>query len=123
MKHDSALEEHFAALRACTRCPRMLKPVVYGRPVASRVLLVGQAPGDKEGPAGKPFAWTAGKTMFQWFSSIGLTEEQFRSRVYMAADRYPFDQPDQERVTIRVHAEQVSAPRIPLDDDPPTAPD
>ena len=63
----------------------MIGPVVTGRPVVSQVMLIGQAPGDKEGPAGKPFAWTAGKTMFQWFSSIGLSEEPFRSRVYMAA--------------------------------------
>ena len=45
------------------------------------------------------------------------------ARVYMGADRYPFDQPGQERVTMIVHAEQVSAPRIPLDDEPPMAPD
>jgi PPOX class probable F420-dependent enzyme len=45
------------------------------------------------------------------------------ARHYMGVDRYPFDEPGQERVTIVVHAEQVSAPRIPLDDDPPTAPD
>ena len=51
----------------------------------SRVMLIGQAPGVREGPAGKPFAWTAGKTMFGWFEQIGLTEEQFRERVYMAA--------------------------------------
>ena len=63
----------------------MIGPVVTGAPVMSPVMLVGQAPGTKEGPAGKPFAWTAGKTMFQWFSEIGLGEEQFRARVYMAA--------------------------------------
>ncbi|HSD90765.1 MAG TPA: uracil-DNA glycosylase family protein [Kofleriaceae bacterium] len=51
----------------------------------SPVMLIGQAPGVKEGPAGKPFAWTAGKTMFGWFAEIGLAEEAFRSRVYMAA--------------------------------------
>lgn len=51
----------------------------------SPVMLVGQAPGVKEGPAGKPFAWTAGKTMFGWFADIGLSEEAFRSQVYMAA--------------------------------------
>lgn len=51
----------------------------------SPVMLIGQAPGAKEGPAGKPFAWTAGKTMFGWFAGLGLDEEQFRSRVYMAA--------------------------------------
>ena len=63
----------------------MIRPVVTGTPVVSPVMLVGQAPGIKEGPAGKPFAWTAGKTMFQWFSEIGLDEERFRERVYMAA--------------------------------------
>ena len=63
----------------------MIPPVVMGQPVASKVLLVGQAPGDKEGLMGKPFAWTAGKTMFKWFASIGLEQEDFRQRVYMAA--------------------------------------
>jgi len=63
----------------------MIGPVVSGGAVVSEVMLIGQAPGDKEGPAGKPFAWTAGKTLFGWFANLGLTEEQFRARVYMAA--------------------------------------
>src|SRR4029078_10972890 len=63
----------------------MIGPVVTGVPVESPVLLIGQAPGVREGPAGKPFAWTAGKTMFAWFAGLGLTEEDFRQRVYMAA--------------------------------------
>lgn len=63
----------------------MIGPVVTGQPVASPVMLIGQAPGTKEGPAGKPFAWTAGKTLFGWFATLGMSEEQFRSRVYMAA--------------------------------------
>src|SRR2546423_523000 len=63
----------------------MIRPVVTGQPVMSPVMLIGQAPGTREGPAGKPFAWTAGKTMFGWFAELGLAEEAFRSRVYMAA--------------------------------------
>lgn len=64
----------------------MHKPVVSGGPVLSKVLLVGQAPGDKEPVLGRPFAWTAGKTLFKWFhDSAGLTEEEFRAGVYMAA--------------------------------------
>lgn len=63
----------------------MIRPVVTGAPVISPVMMIGQAPGVKEGPAGKPFAWTAGKTLFQWYAQIGLAEEEFRSRVYMAA--------------------------------------
>ena len=64
----------------------MHKPVVVGRPVRSRVLLVGQAPGDKEPVLGRPFAWTAGKTLFKWFNSaLGWTEDETRDRVYFAA--------------------------------------
>ncbi|MBF0387318.1 MAG: uracil-DNA glycosylase family protein [Candidatus Omnitrophica bacterium] len=60
--------------------------VVSGGPVVSRVLLVGQAPGDKEPVLGRPFAWTAGKTLFRWFKeAAGVSEAQFRSSVYMAA--------------------------------------
>jgi uracil-DNA glycosylase len=63
----------------------MVPPVVTGQPVASKVLLVGQAPGVREGAMGRPFAWTAGKTLFKWFAAIGLEEQDFRQRVYMAA--------------------------------------
>ena len=79
------LEDHVAALRECRQCPDMIGPVVTGLPVMSPVMLIGQAPGNREGPAGKPFAWTAGKTMFGWFAGLGLTEEELRKRVYMAA--------------------------------------
>jgi len=80
-----ALIHHQAELRACRRCPDMQPPPVVGRPVRSPVLLLGQAPGDKEPKLQRPFAWTAGKTLFKWFSGIGLNEEQVRERVYMAA--------------------------------------
>lgn len=79
------MRAHRAALSDCKKCPEMIGPVVSGSPVLSKVLLIGQAPGDKEGGFGKPFAWTAGKTMFKWFERIGLDEETFRQRVYMAA--------------------------------------
>ena len=76
---------HQKRLKACSRCPDMIPPVVVGSPVATPVMSIGQAPGDREGPAGKPFAWTAGKTLFKWFESIGVDEERYRSHVYMAA--------------------------------------
>ena len=63
----------------------MIGPVVTGQPILSPVMLIGQAPGDREGALGRPFAWTAGKTLFKWFSGIGLDEDAFRHRVYMAA--------------------------------------
>jgi uracil-DNA glycosylase len=64
----------------------MQKPVVSGGAVVSKVMLLGQAPGAREPVLGRPFAWTAGKTLFRWFEeACGLTEAQFRSRIYMAA--------------------------------------
>jgi uracil-DNA glycosylase len=82
----AAVERHLAALRACTRCPAMHRPAVVGRAVASRVLLVGQAPGDKEPKLGRPFAWTAGKTLFKWFhGALGWSEDEVRGRIYFAA--------------------------------------
>ncbi len=77
---------HLRALSACRRCPAMFKPVVVGRPVASRILLVGQAPGVKEPLLGRPFAWTAGKTLFRWLErATGWDEETTRRRIYFAA--------------------------------------
>ena len=63
----------------------MHKPVVLGQPTLSPILLVGQAPGDKEPVLGRPFAWTAGKQLFRWFAPLGLDEAGFRASVYMAA--------------------------------------
>jgi uracil-DNA glycosylase len=82
---EQIMRDHRVALANCRKCPAMIGPVVTGRPVLSSILLIGQAPGDREGGFGKPFAWTAGKTLFKWFERIGLDEENFRKRVYMAA--------------------------------------
>ncbi|MDE3084866.1 MAG: uracil-DNA glycosylase, partial [Verrucomicrobiota bacterium] len=80
------IEQHLAALRSCTLCPRMHRPVVVGRAVPSRVLLVGQAPGDKEPQFGRPFAWTAGRTLFKWLQgALGWSENETRDRIYFAA--------------------------------------
>lgn len=76
---------HQQSLRACTLCPSMIGPVITGTAVDSPVYLIGQAPGPREGAIGKPFAWTAGKTLFAWFQRIGLDEDKFREKVYMAA--------------------------------------
>jgi uracil-DNA glycosylase len=80
------IERHVRALSGCTRCPAMHRPAVVGRPVDSRIMLVGQAPGDKEPVMGRPFAWTAGRTLFKWFQgALGWDEDTVRSRVYFAA--------------------------------------
>ena len=79
------LIDHQKNLKQCTLCPQMVGVPVHGSAVLSAVLLIGQAPGIKEAEVDKPFAWTAGKTLFKWFNRIGMSEEQFRKNIYMTA--------------------------------------
>jgi uracil-DNA glycosylase len=61
------------------------KPI-SGGPILSKIMVVGQAPGDKEPVLNKPFAWTAGKTLFKWFHlACGWTEQEARDLIYFAA--------------------------------------
>ena len=79
------LIRHQKNLLNCNKCNNMVGKPIIGNPTKSKIILIGQAPGIKEGDLKKPFAWTAGKNMFKWFASIGLNEEKFRKNVYMAA--------------------------------------
>lgn len=82
----AVVEQHLATLRARERCPRMHRPAIAGRAAVSRIVLVGQAPGDKEPKLGRPVAWTAGRTFFRWFhDALGWTEDEARDRIDLAA--------------------------------------
>jgi len=85
VKKTDLIEMHQAELSQCRLCPNMIPPVITGQAVDAEILLVGQAPGDKEGDLGRPFAWTAGKTLFKWFESIAVDEIVFRRQVYISA--------------------------------------
>ncbi len=64
----------------------MVPPPVSGGAILSDVILVGQAPGVREPTLKRPFAHTAGKTLFRWFEQFcGMDETLVRSRVYFAA--------------------------------------
>jgi uracil-DNA glycosylase len=66
--------------------PRGFGPPVHGAAVASRIFLLGQAPGPHEARLGRPFAWTAGKTLFRWLErATGAAEDEVRARIYIAA--------------------------------------
>ena len=68
------------------RSPGLVGPPVHGPPVPSRIFLLGQAPGPHEARFGRPFAWTAGRTLFRWFErAFGAGEEEVRRRIYLAA--------------------------------------
>jgi uracil-DNA glycosylase len=49
-------------------------------------MLIGQAPGVREPTLKRPFAHTAGRTLFRWFEQFcGLDETGMRSKIYFAA--------------------------------------
>ncbi len=82
----SQLGDHVAQLLQCRRCPRMQSTPVSGGAVLSDVMLIGQAPGPREPVLQRPFAHTAGKTLFRWFEEFcGLSESTVRSTIYFAA--------------------------------------
>ena len=83
---QSQLTDHVARLIQCRRCPRMIPPPVPGGPIVSDVIIIGQAPGVREPALKRPFAWTAGKTLFRWFEEFcGMDEAAVRSTIYFAA--------------------------------------
>jgi len=80
-----ALERVHADIRAFA-WPGLLGEPVHGPPIPSRIFLLGQAPGPHEGRLGRPFAWTAGRTLFSWFErALGASEDEVRSRIYISA--------------------------------------
>src|SRR5438132_353010 len=63
-----------------------LPPPISGGAIVSKVMLIGQAPGVREPVLKRPFAHTAGKTLFRWFEEFcGMDEKTMRSRIYFAA--------------------------------------
>src|ERR1700755_1358378 len=85
-KRRSALQKHIDQLVQCRRCPRMVPLPVSGGAVVSSVMLFGQAPGVREPVLARPFAHTAGKTLFRWFEQFcGMDEDRMRATIYFAA--------------------------------------
>lgn len=83
---DPAFAAYLETLYACRRCPGVAGRPVTGAVAGAEVMLVGQAPGPREGDFGRPFAWTAGKRLFSWFADhLGIDEAEFRARVYIGA--------------------------------------
>jgi uracil-DNA glycosylase len=59
---------------------------VSGGAIVSEVMIIGQAPGPREPTLKRPFAHTAGRTLFRWFESFcGMNEAVVRSKIYFAA--------------------------------------
>jgi uracil-DNA glycosylase len=80
------LDRHVNRLLRCRRCPRMKSTPVSGGAIVSEIMIVGQAPGPREPVLQRPFAHTAGKTLFRWFEEFcRMNEAAVRSKIYFAA--------------------------------------
>ncbi len=80
------LDRHVAQLLQCRRCPRMKSTPVSGGAIMSDLMIVGQAPGPREPTLKRPFAHTAGQTLFRWFENFcDMNEAAVRSTIYFAA--------------------------------------
>jgi uracil-DNA glycosylase len=83
---QARLGDHVTHLVQCRGCPRMQSTPVSGGAVVSDVILIGQAPGPREPILQRPFAHTAGRTLFHWFEQFcGMDETAVRSTIYFAA--------------------------------------
>lgn len=59
---------------------------VHGFANIVNVMLIGQAPGPHEADRGKPFAHTAGQTLFKWLNeATNKSEDELRNEIYFAA--------------------------------------
>lgn len=86
METVESLHARILACRLCeeARYIERAAPVVAGRS-SDRMMLIGQAPGITELEARRPFHGRAGRELFRWMASIGISEAEFRDRVYMTA--------------------------------------
>ncbi len=85
MVQHAAFSKHLETLLACRLCPNVHGEPVVGPVHSARVILVGQAPGPHEVADRRPFAYTAGRRLFGWFQTLGVSEEQFRRAVQISA--------------------------------------
>ncbi|NDJ52117.1 MAG: uracil-DNA glycosylase [Chloroflexi bacterium] len=79
-----------SALRQCRRCldaghDIRSQPIFSGQAEA-RVMVIGQAPGESEGPTGRPFNGSAGTRLFDWLARAGWRDEEaFREAAYICS--------------------------------------
>jgi uracil-DNA glycosylase len=86
IRTQKKLDRHVAHLLQCRRCARMKSTPVSGGAILSDIMIIGQAPGPREPVLKRPFAHTAGRTLFRWFEEFcGMNEAAVRSKIYFAA--------------------------------------
>jgi uracil-DNA glycosylase len=76
-------------MRSCRRCLEAGYPIregaIFSGSASARIMVVGQAPGIREGGTGLPFSGPAGKRLFSWLAHAGFEESEFRVTQYITA--------------------------------------
>ncbi|MGI8545813.1 MAG: uracil-DNA glycosylase family protein, partial [Gemmatimonadaceae bacterium] len=84
---DGGLTRHLDGLAACRACgnsdPAALPVLSLAR--RAQLMLIGQAPGKTETIDRRPFAGRAGRTLFRWLARAGVSEDEAREHIYIAA--------------------------------------
>ena len=106
MDRETEFARLISLIKPCTMCniPPPAYPVISEN-IRAKVMSVGQSPGLIECREGKPFAGTAGKTLFAWLASVGIMEQEFRAGAHMTAVTKCYPSPDEKgrRETPRPH--------------------
>jgi len=86
--YKASLTKLHEEMRRCRRCLKAGRPItpgaIFSGPATATVMVVGQAPGVREGKTGLPFSGPAGKRLFSWLAKAGF-EEEFRAAQYITA--------------------------------------
>src|SRR3954452_21934968 len=97
-----------AAEAACTRCPlyQFATQAVPGEGrVRSRLMLVGEQPGDKEDLAGKPFIGPAGRILDEALTEAGIARRD--AFVTNAVKHFKFEQRGKRRLHKRPNSYEI----------------
>lgn len=74
-----SLNHNLRNCKACEICPKATAPVPGHGKINSRIMLIGEQPGDEEDLSGKPFVGPSGQFLNQALSEVGLD----RSEMYV----------------------------------------
>lgn len=86
MDDIAALHARILACRACEAAGLLARaaPIAHGPP-AARVLVIGQAPGQRSHQRRRHFAGPAGRVLEAWFTAAGFPPGYFRERAYLSS--------------------------------------
>jgi uracil-DNA glycosylase family 4 len=80
------LQQRILACRACERAGLLPQaaPIAHG-PAQARVLVVGQAPGQRSHQRRRHFAGPAGRVLAEWFTRAGFPPGYFHEQAYLSS--------------------------------------